>query len=230
MALEPGGRTVLTSAAGGHASMLGMTDFTAVENVRKHKILDVVRIQALLANVRELRGPASVEPDRDSLVALFYRDQIAALAPDEPGVFSPTQHPESQFPVRRIAEPPLPAPGEDPSMARIRFRADAGIPAHNMPGAARLPAGQVGWVQLGYKARDVLTVPAAAVLHSPEGPYVLASIGGFRFEKRPIQIGETFLKQGFAVVLSGLRAQERVVSRAAFFMDAERRLAALGER
>jgi hypothetical protein len=73
------------------------------------------------------------------------------------------------------------------------------------------------------RPRQVLTVPASAVLQSPEGPYVLVSVGGLRFEKRPIAIGETFLKEGFAVVLSGLRVNERVVARATFFFDADRR-------
>jgi hypothetical protein len=46
---------------------------------------------------------------------------------------------------------------------------------------------------------------------------------GFAFAKRPIEIGETFLRQGFAVVLSGLRVNERVVGRATFFLEADRR-------
>ena len=74
---------------------------------------------------------------------------------------------------------------------------------------------------------QVLAVPASAVLQSPEGPYVLGWSGhGYTFEKRPIEIGETFSKQGFAVVLSGLRASERVVARATFFLDADRGWAA----
>ena len=65
------------------------------------------------------------------------------------------------------------------------------------------------------------------VLQSPEGPYVLAWSGhDYTFEKRPIEIGETFLKQGFAVVLSGLQPNDRVVARATFFVDADRRLGA----
>ncbi|HEY3592476.1 MAG TPA: hypothetical protein VGL13_01325, partial [Polyangiaceae bacterium] len=89
-----------------------------------------------------------------------------------------------------------------------------------------MKARDVGWVELSRKARDVLAVPASAVLQSPDGPYVLAWTGtGYQFEKRSIEIGETFTKYGFAVVLSGLRANERVVSKAAFFLDAERRLA-----
>jgi hypothetical protein len=79
-------------------------------------------------------------------------------------------------------------------------------------------------VELAPRPRQVLAVPASALLQSPEGPYVLAWTGvGFNFEKRPIEIGETFLKQGFAVVLSGLQVNERVVGRATFFLEADRR-------
>jgi hypothetical protein len=85
--------------------------------------------------------------------------------------------------------------------------------------------GQVGWVEFARRPREVLAVPATALLQSPDGPYVLVPTGGSRFEKRPVAIGETLPKQGFAVVLSGLGPQERVVSRAAFFVDADRRLA-----
>jgi hypothetical protein len=224
MALEP------LRLAGAHGSsshaddLLGMTDLTAVENVRKHKILDVVRMQSLLMNVRELRGGAWVEDD-GAVTALFYKDQIDALGLDEPGAFSCGGTSQLTVAVRRLAEPAQPW---DRSVSRIRFAAVSPRPGGE--GAPCPHAGQVGWVQLAYKMRAVLTVPASALLQSPEGPYVLVASGGSRFEKRSIEIGETFLKQGFAVVLSGLRVQERVVSRAAFFIDAERRLAALGER
>jgi hypothetical protein len=90
-------------------------------------------------------------------------------------------------------------------------------------------AGAIGWVELAPRPRQVLAVPASALLQSPEGPYVLAWTGvGFNFERRPIEIGETFLKEGFAVVLSGLQANERVVGRATFFLEADRRAAAGG--
>jgi len=73
----------------------------------------------------------------------------------------------------------------------------------------------------------VLSVAASAVLQSPEGPYVLAWSGhGYTFVKRPIQIGETFLKEGLVVVLSGLEPHDRVIARDTFFVDADRRLGA----
>jgi multidrug efflux pump subunit AcrA (membrane-fusion protein) len=104
----------------------------------------------------------------------------------------------------------------DRSTSRVHFRLSPGAP---------VPApGLAGWLVLTPKVRDVLTVPASALLQSPRGAYVLVWAGADRFDKRQIEIGETFLKQGFAVVLSGLQLHDRVVSRAAFFLDAERRL------
>src|SRR5262249_26220945 len=108
----------------------------------------------------------------------------------------------------------------DASTSRIRFVLDPKAPR---PSVALAP-GQVGWLEIARKPRDVLGVPTAAILQSPQGPYVLLSLGGGRFEKRPVEIGEPFVKQGFAVVLSGLQKHDMVVSRAAFFIDADRRL------
>jgi hypothetical protein len=195
----------------------GMSDMTAVDNVRKHRIIDFVRKRSLLFDTRELRGPAWI--DRDGLItAVFYNDQIAAIAPDDRGSFSPTQAPQVAFAARRTADAAVPW---DRSTSRIRFRPDA---ARTARAPARLQAGQVGWLELPRKAREVLAVPVSAIVQSPEGPYVLAAVGPYSFEKRPIEIGETFLKHGFAVVLSGLRMHEPVVSRATFFLDADRRL------
>jgi hypothetical protein len=197
------------------AAMRGMADLTAVENVRRHKVLDVVRMRAMLFDQRELRGAAWVEPD-GLITAVFYTDQAQALTPEDEGAFSLTGTPASSVEVRRTRDAAEPW---DASTVRIRFQRSTGAPA----GAALSP-GQVGWVEMRRKARSVLTVPADAILQSPEGPYVLRSLGNFTFEKRAIAVGETFSKQGVAVVLSGLAPLDRVVARAAFFLDADRRL------
>lgn len=189
---------------------LAVADLEGVENVRRHNIVDFVRKRSLLPAIQEIRGPAWVEPD-GTVMAILYVDQIAALAADEPGDFMPTATPERTIAVRRAPD----APAEhDGSTSRLRFRITRGEAA----------PGTVGWLSLASRPRQVLTVPASAVLQSPEGPYVLVSIGDFKFAKRPITIGETFLKQGFAVVLAGLELNDRVVARATFFVDADRRL------
>ena len=205
------------------ATMRGMTDLTAVENVRKHKVLDFVRMRSMLFDQRELRGAAWVEPD-GLITAVFYTDQANALTSEDEGTFSPTSatlrstrrgEPANSIDVRRTQEP---AQAWDRSTVRIRFQRATGANAN------ALNPGQVGWIEMRRKARSVLTVPAEAVMQSPDGPYVLRSLGNFTFEKRAIEIGETFRKHGVAIVLSGLAAQDRVVARAAFFLDADRRL------
>jgi hypothetical protein len=214
MALEPSAHEA-TGETKGHAGMRAMADVTAVENVRKHKIVDFARMRSLLWNQREMRGPAWVEKD-ETISALFYRDQVAALLGDETGTFAPTQNPSVTMAVRKTSDPEV---AWDRSTSRIRFAMERPRDLSH-----RLQPGQVGWLVLAPRAREVLGVPAAAVLQSPEGPYVLAWAGGMNFEKRSIEIGETFLKQGFAVVLSGLTPKDRVVSKATFFVDADRRL------
>jgi len=238
MALEPVGHDAPMPSR----EAPGMADVAAVENVRKHNIIDFVRKRSLLFSDRELRGPAWVERD-GTITAVFYRDQVAALRADEPGSFTLTQAPDTTVAVRRTADPEV---RWDQSTSRLRFRPDAapsnpsslaaprdqscpeaprrGERALERTPTAGLQPGQVGWLELAPRPRQVLTVPASAIVQSPEGPYVLASLGGFKLEKRPIEIGETFLKEGFAVVLSGLHVNERVVARATFFLDADRRL------
>jgi hypothetical protein len=198
-------------------SMPGMADLTAVENVRKHKVLDFVRWHALPIEVRELRGAAWIEPD-SKISAVFYQDQAAVISADDTATFTPTQAPETHFAVQLMAEPKA---DWDSSCTRLRFQLKAS--AGGKQAITPVP-GRVGWLEVQRKPRTVLTVPESAILQSPEGPYVLRSTGGFSFEKRPIQIGETFSKQSIAVVLSGLAPQDRVVGRASFFLDADRRL------
>lgn len=209
MALERVGAAPPTRGA-----TAAVPDTTAVENVRKHRIMDFVRKRALLASIRELRGPAWVEDD-GAVVAVLYDDQIAALATDEAASFSPTGTPSVAVAVRRTGEP---ARRWDASTSSLRFRAFAKGDSSR--------AGDVGWLQVTPKPRDVLAVPSAALLADAEGSYVLVPDGAEGFERRSIRIGETFAKQGFAVVLDGLREHERVAARATFFLDAERKLAA----
>jgi hypothetical protein len=214
MALELVGRQAPPTLRAANAES---ADFAAVENVRKHNIVDFVRYRSLLVPLRDLRGPASVGADGE-VTALFYDDEIAALKDGETGTFTPTAAPAVEIALRRVAGAPE---RWDRSTARIRFRPLAGR------SAPRLSVGEAGWVELAPRPRQVLAVPASAVVQSPEGPYVLAWTGaGFSFERRPIEIGETFLKDGLTVVLSGLRANERVVGRATFFLEADRRASA----
>jgi hypothetical protein len=186
-------------------------DETAIDNLRKHGVIERVRKRSLLFDSREMRAPASVGDD-GIVTALYYDDQIPALGPA--AMFAPGDAPEVALPVRRTADAPV---RWDRSTSQVRFRLQAAR-------SPRLEAGRAGWVEAPRRTRDVLTVPSAAVLQSPGGAYVLVPAHEHGFEKRPIEIGETFVKDGFAVVLSGLRVHDLVVSRASFFLDADRRL------
>ena len=213
MALEPSGRATETKTASDPQTS---ADLVAVENVRKHKVVDFVRLHALPPSVREMRGHAWVEAD-GTVAAIFYVDQVAAMADGEAGEFVSAAEPAAKAGLHRASGPAEPW---DASTVRVRFALDRDDANHPRPG-------QVGFVNLAPCRREVLGLPTTALLQAPEGPYVLAWVGDMRFEKRTIQIGETFLKQGFAVVVGGLAPQTRVVAKAAFFLDAERRLAEL---
>ena len=163
----------------------------------------------------EVFAPAVVGPD-GQVVARLYRDELASLAPDEVAELIPTASPDSAVAIRRDGTPPVVANSSD-AIARVGFRAVAeGAPP---------PPGQVGWVKLAYKTRAMLIVRSAAIVPSPQGPYVLV-FSGQRGElsKRRIEIGKDF--SGMTAVVSGLRDKEFVVMANAFSVDAERRLQA----
>jgi hypothetical protein len=208
MALEPIGHDVADGRHSQHARSVP-PDVVAFENVRKHKIMGLVRVRALPPGLREIRGPSWATSDHE-VSTILYNDQIESLSPEEHGSFSLTGSPKTSFVVSRLPDPPVPW---DQSTSLIRFRSH---PA--------LQVGQVGWVQLAPRVRAVVSVPVAAILEEPEGPYVLVSADDGKIEKRRIEIGEFFAAQGFAVVLSGLRPNDHVVARATFFVDADRRL------
>jgi hypothetical protein len=103
MALEPIG--FVPGAARPYLEAAGTVDLRAIDNVKKHNIIDFVRRRALLPVLQELRGPAWVDAD-GSVVAIFYLDQIPALASDELATFSPTDAPGATFAARRTADAP----------------------------------------------------------------------------------------------------------------------------
>ena len=148
--------------------------------------------------------------------ALLYGDEIAALAPGEEGVFSPTAAPATQIKVRLAAGSPLPW---DESLSKMDFQ---------VAGNARgLPPGAAGWLTLAARPREVLVVPATALLASGDGPYVLAASPDGAFVRRHVKVGKTMF--GLASIVSGLRESEGVVATNAFFLDAQKRLQAGAE-
>jgi hypothetical protein len=158
----------------------------------------------------DVRAPAWVDRD-GAVMAILYRDELAAMTHSTRAIFSSVAAPSASVEVRIALESAEPW---DAATSRVRFEPVA---------ADRAPAPDgIGWVRLADR-REVHVVPSSAVLEGAEGPYVLvASPSGRTLAKRPIEVGRVF--GGMAVVLSGLRLQERVLVRGAFFLDAERRL------
>jgi len=85
------------------------------------------------------------------------------------------------------------------------------------------PEMYVNVVIAGHGAKQVLTVPAEAVLRSGRQETVFVALGEGRFEPRPVSLGlET--DDGRVQILGGLRDGEIVVTSAQFMLDSESRL------
>jgi membrane fusion protein, copper/silver efflux system len=71
-------------------------------------------------------------------------------------------------------------------------------------------------------ARDAVTVPRDAVLHTGRRAVVFVALDHDRYEAREVEVGVE--AEDRVVILSGLEAGDRVVSRAGFVLDSESRL------
>jgi hypothetical protein len=155
---------------------------------------------------RDLVAPAWVEGD--VVTALLYDDEIAALSPTEEGSFATASVPGGVA-VRRAAEVPV---RWDRSTSEVRFRIVKG----------GLPERGAGHLRLSPVARGTLVVPADAILSSADGTYVLAVSNDRRaFAPRSVAVGR--VSSGRAAVVAGLDEKDLIVTRDAFFFDAERR-------
>ena len=87
----------------------------------------------------------------------------------------------------------------------------------------KLPSNGSGSVKFATRERNDLVVREAAVLRSPEGPYVLVATNDrHTLTKRRIEVGS--IMYGYASIVSGLQEDEWVVALHAFALDTARRL------
>ena len=180
---------------------------------RELRAFDAVSRVKRYETSHEMRAPAWAETAGVGL-AVFHRDQAKILLAGEPGVFEPAgrlgQPPPAGVAVRVDSAPPE---EWDAGTMRVRFRADK-------PGT--LPLGATGTVKFETRLRRWLVIRASAVLHSPEGPYVLVATDERRtLTKRRVEIGS--IVQGYAAVDGGLHDDEWVVAKHTFALDAARR-------
>lgn len=208
MALEPAGPIGAAGPAGTAAAPRSATSGTVA--VVKRRVV-----------TRIVRAPAWVGADGVG-TAVLHEDDLQGLAPDEPAAFYGTATPGAATPVKLVPGRPNPW---DAATVTIQFRARAAAPA------------DTGWLQLAARPRDLLVVPASAVLYAGDGAYVLAAPpDGSTFTKRSIAIGRILDsgyvagraddRSGAIVVRSGLEEGERIIVEDTFFLDAERRLQA----
>jgi hypothetical protein len=181
-------------------------------------IVTTVRPRTL---TRDLRAPAWVD-DHGDIVALLPLDEIdAPPSPTPPAHFVPATAHGSPIPVqrRRSDQDPAPLPWDD-ATAQVRFH-----PTDDPAG--RVAPGDTGWLVQEARPRTQLVVPYGAVLHAASGPYVLrARATGQGFEPQPVTIGSVV--NDLAIVVTGLRAGDRVALRDAFFLDADQRARTAG--
>lgn len=180
-----------------------------------------------------VRAPAWLTAD-GAVTAVVHRDDLLGLVAGERDLFFGTSTPGVGTPVRLASDPPSPW---DPSTVRLRFTVDRGAGAPGGGAGAGDGKTDTGWLQLAARPRDLLVVPASAVLYSGTGAYVLAAqAGSHTFKRRDVELGR-ILDSGYGaglvddrfgtiVVLAGLQAGEQVIGGDAFFLDAERRLQA----
>jgi hypothetical protein len=143
-------------------------------------------------------------------------DDVVALPEHAVATFVPSSAPNTSVSVRLTSDPPV---AWDQALSRVRFE--------QLPGAAKLAEGTLGWVVLEPRERTAVVVPDTAVSQGPDGPYVLSvSADGRRLDRRRIEVGRVF--SGMAVVTAGVDDHDVILVKNTFFLDAERRLR--GER
>jgi len=165
--------------------------------------------------VDDVRAPAWLSAPR-RLSAVLYRDELIGLVAGERARFFRARAPNAFVEVRLDDAPPEPW---DASTSLVRFTVEAertGLDGSN----AASGVGDVGWLEIARKSRELLVFPESALLRSNDGPYVLvAGATEDSFTRRQVQIGR--ILQGHVVVLSGLHETDRIVVGGAFFVDAE---------
>jgi len=157
---------------------------------------------------RVIRAPARFETPHGG-IALVYRDDAARLAPEGDALFVPAA---GSPPVRVRLTRDRPSVWDHVTSV-VRFRAARPAATPN----------QWGFLELAPRICRETVVPHSAVLRSPDGAYVfVVGTDNRTLTRRRIEIGNVLF--GYASVVSGLAAGERVATMNAFFLDAEWRL------
>jgi Heavy metal binding domain len=199
-----------------HPDFAGVSENTLVPPTYQGRFFFDVTIAKPRPMAREMRAPARIDASGAG-TAIFYDDEVALLDPREKGVFTVAGGGDGDatttqtFQVQLTDDPPR---RQDRSTSAVRFVVTAVAPT----AAAR----DGGWIKFPSRTRQLLAVPASAILQSSTGAYVLVASGDrHRIARRAVQIGRVLF--GYATILGGVREGERVVAMNTFLLDAERR-------
>jgi RND family efflux transporter MFP subunit len=107
--------------------------------------------------------------------------------------------------------------GTDPYVSEQTRTVRARLQVSNLRG--QLKPGMFATVELKVALQKGLVIPADAIIDSGSRQIVFVAQGAGRFEPREVTVGAKDDKR--AMILSGLRETEEVVTRAAFFLDSE---------
>jgi hypothetical protein len=195
----------------------GTVDLRAIDNVKKHNVVDFVRRHALLPVLRELRGPAWVDDD-GTIAAIFYNDQIEAMAPDETASFRASAPSAATIAARRTADAPV---SRDRSTSLIRFRPTRPL-AHRASTSA-----EIGWLEVGAAPRARCWAWRRRRCCSRRRALRAGLVGhGYTFVQTADRDRRDLPQARLVSVLSGLQPNDRVIARATFFVDADRSMGA----
>ena len=184
------GMALVADEAGAVATAADDVDAARLGRVERRVVSEPVRVPAWV--------------DAGGVVAVLYRDDAIGLAAGDAAMFHPAASPLRGIAVRRTAAP-------------IEERDGATVAARFAVAAGEAPAGAEGWLVVSPPPRELLVVPASAVLDAPAGPYVVVRTPG-GMERRSVQLGR--IHHGAVAVLAGLSAGDEVVVTGAFVVDA----------
>ena len=149
---------------------------------------------------------------RNQVVAVVDNDDLNALPSEQVGFFKPSRRQEVRIPVRHLRNAVSPW---GHSASRVTFRPAGAAPSFE--------PGEVGTLHFGPHVREAAIVPEAAIVHLPDGPHVLVvSDDRVTVTRRKVETGKT--SSGKVFLLSGVGARDQIVTRNAFFFDADQRL------
>jgi membrane fusion protein, copper/silver efflux system len=135
------------------------------------------------------------------VVADIYEDDLARIHIGQPLQVVTTAYPDQSFPgvISRIS------PNLDPNTHTLQIRCEIPNPG------ARLKPQMFAQVRIVTRPGDALVVPQEALVFDTNDYFAFVDLGARRFDRRKVTIG-SWRERGFARVISGLNAGERVVA------------------